>query len=304
MRAAAMLVLAMSLLLAAPLRAENAADQQWLLTTDRFGTPEYSILTVRDEGGHLTGDWDGEPVTGERRHREIKFTVHTQQGQVFRFDAAGDAASLRGRADYPDNNFPDRRLTFAFTARRIPDRPAGGPRTVHFEPNDFSNTFSAERLPVLTIWPGDTVHTSTIDSGGIDSKGATRALFGNPQTGPFFVAGARIGDTLAEAADLRQPGTDQQGGQPVGDPLQVGVGFQQPPAVPRRRVASGRTAGKHARHREDEAQQRADHERRLQKDHRHAKQGARIATLRQPKRDQHQNDENSEEASKGARHPA
>ncbi len=50
---------------------------------------------------------------------------------------------------------------------------------------------------MLIVWPGDTIHTTTVDSGGVDEKGKTRALFGNPQTGPFFVAGAQPGDTLA-----------------------------------------------------------------------------------------------------------
>ncbi|HEV8693481.1 MAG TPA: acetamidase/formamidase family protein [Lysobacter sp.] len=62
---------------------------------------------------------------------------------------------------------------------------------------DYSNEFSPHREPILTIWPGDTVHTTTIDSGGVDENGVTRALFGNPQTGPFYVATASPGDTLA-----------------------------------------------------------------------------------------------------------
>jgi amidase len=40
------------------------------------------------------------------------------------------------------------------------------------------------------------VHTTTIDSGGVDENGVTRALFGNPQTGPFYIATANPGDTL------------------------------------------------------------------------------------------------------------
>jgi len=67
---------------------------------------------------------------------------------------------------------------------------------IDFAPDDFSNSFSADRPPVLTIWPGDTVRTRTIDSGGGDEHGVTRALFGNPQTGPFFIAGAAPGDTI------------------------------------------------------------------------------------------------------------
>src|SRR4029077_6793377 len=46
------------------------------------------------------------------------------------------------------------------------------------------------------IWPGDTVHTMTVDAGGTDEKGVTRVLGGNPQTGPFFVETAMPGDVL------------------------------------------------------------------------------------------------------------
>jgi len=49
---------------------------------------------------------------------------------------------------------------------------------------------------VLTLWPGDSVETTTLDSGGVDQHGVTRALYGNPQTGPFYVMGAEAGDTL------------------------------------------------------------------------------------------------------------
>jgi acetamidase/formamidase len=49
---------------------------------------------------------------------------------------------------------------------------------------------------VLSIAPGDTVHTTTVDAGGADEKGVPRVLGGNPQTGPFFVETAAPGDTL------------------------------------------------------------------------------------------------------------
>jgi acetamidase/formamidase len=67
---------------------------------------------------------------------------------------------------------------------------------VTFTPKDYANEFSASRAPVLTLWPGDSVRTRTIDSGGVDEKGDTVALFGNPQVGPFYVMSAEPGDTL------------------------------------------------------------------------------------------------------------
>jgi acetamidase/formamidase len=68
---------------------------------------------------------------------------------------------------------------------------------VEFKPTKFYNRFSADIASVLTVWPSDTIHTQTIDSGGVDEHGVTRALYGNPQTGPFYVGGAESGDVLA-----------------------------------------------------------------------------------------------------------
>lgn len=66
-----------------------------------------------------------------------------------------------------------------------------------FTPTTFYNEFSASTPPVLHIEPGDTIRTTTIDAAGTDSKGVTRGKAGNPQTGPFYVMGARAGDTVA-----------------------------------------------------------------------------------------------------------
>jgi acetamidase/formamidase len=49
---------------------------------------------------------------------------------------------------------------------------------------------------VLKIYPGDTVHTWSVDAGGVDNKSVRRSMGGNPETGPFYVEGALPGDTL------------------------------------------------------------------------------------------------------------
>jgi acetamidase/formamidase len=67
----------------------------------------------------------------------------------------------------------------------------------NFEPKEFARFYSAAIPPALTIAPGDTVRTYTIDAGGLDSKRERRSPGGNPETGPFFIEGAAPGDTLA-----------------------------------------------------------------------------------------------------------
>lgn len=186
------------ILLAAALTsvAAHAQTGQWVVATDRWGNREYSTLNLVVEGRTLTGDWDGDPLTGTIGGKRFQLTVKDGRGTSYRFEGEVRREGLSGTADFPDGNNPSARVRHPFTARRVPDRLPGGPRVHDFQPSDYSNSFSADRLPVLTIWPGDTVRTTTVDSGGVDAQGVTRALFGNPQTGPFFIVGAARGDTV------------------------------------------------------------------------------------------------------------
>lgn len=196
------LLLCLGLFLSVPIAKASGATQQWIVATDRWGSTEYSTLNLTRSGEILSGDWDGDPVTGTARGRHLRFTVTDAKSARYAFEGDIRDGRIIGQADFPDPNDALRRVRHRFVARAVPTRQAGGPRTYDFTPREFSNSFSPDRLPVLTIWPGDTVRTTTIDSGGRDAQGVTRALFGNPQTGPFFVAGAVPGDTLV--VHLRQ----------------------------------------------------------------------------------------------------
>ncbi|WP_257385907.1 acetamidase/formamidase family protein [Tahibacter caeni] len=176
--------------------AAGAADESWLLITDRWGNREYQALELKSDGAQLSGTLGGDALQGRRDGDRLRFRAVTTGGAQYDFDGRRRGDTVDGQADYPDPNDAARRVHHAFTARRLPGRPAGGPRLHVFEPRDYANEFSPHRPPVLTIWPGDRVRTSTLDSGGVDAQGVTRALFGNPQTGPFYVGGAVPGDTL------------------------------------------------------------------------------------------------------------
>ena len=64
-----------------------------------------------------------------------------------------------------------------------------------FQPQQYFNTFGSH-APVLRIAPGDTVVTTTIDAGGVNAAGERLCDGPNPQTGPFYIEGAEVGDTL------------------------------------------------------------------------------------------------------------
>ena len=174
-----------------------SAKEAWILRTDLWGNPAFSTLVLDRQNEQFGGDLDGDHVTGRWKDRQINIDATDSEGRVSHYIGTIKDDRMRGTVDAPDTNDPKARAKHAFTAWKLPERPAGGPRTIDFRPTDFSNTFNADRAPVMVVWPGDVVHTITIDSGGVDERGVTRALFGNPQTGPFFVAGAVPGDTLA-----------------------------------------------------------------------------------------------------------
>lgn len=179
------------------LQASAHASETWLLQVTRWGNPSFMTLYLNEQNGTLTGTLDGDTLTGKRSGNLIAFDVIDKRKQSYGYKGSLTAASMQGQADFPDSNNPQARAAHPFSARRLPERASTAPQTHRFSPRDYSNEFSATRAPVLTIWSGDTVITTTIDSGGVDEHGVTRALYGNPQTGPFFIMGAESGDTVA-----------------------------------------------------------------------------------------------------------
>ncbi|USQ95206.1 acetamidase/formamidase family protein [Caulobacter sp. RL271] len=185
------------LLLFAVLGASSAyaAPQTWLLAVDRWGNQEHRVLTVATTGTTLSGSLDGRPVTGRDDGNRLTFETVDSDGALYRFEATARGDRWTGWADYPDTGNAAR-VRHTFSAQRL-NIPEGPIRRFTYEPTQFSNTFTADLPPALVIRPGDIVSTRTIDSGGVDDRGRVVALYGNPQTGPFFVAGAKSGDVLA-----------------------------------------------------------------------------------------------------------
>jgi acetamidase/formamidase len=175
--------------------AERPAET-WLLKTDMWGNTAYQTLTLDRRGDNLSGKFDGDGLVGNRHGNALDFTVTDADKATYHLKATVDGMAMTGVADDPDTNHPGRRVSHPFTGRRLPERSGNTPKRYTFTPKDYANEFSASREPVLTVWPGDSISTRTIDSGGVDEKGNTVALFGNPQVGPFYVMSAEPGDTL------------------------------------------------------------------------------------------------------------
>jgi len=190
----ALVVLAMG---AAPGRADPAPTLtgRWIVSVDFFGVPQYFTMQLVQTGATLSGDFAGDPLTGGVTGGAVELSAKDPAGGYETAKATLRGGVITGSIDIAFSGDPTHPSTHSFTASLVAPRPAK-PRRHELVPTVFHRQFSATATPVLTVSPGDTIATTTVDAGGTDAKGVQRVLGGNPQTGPFYVEGALPGDTL------------------------------------------------------------------------------------------------------------
>jgi acetamidase/formamidase len=169
---------------------------RWFVDVDFFGTPQYFKLELAQQGDTLTGDFGGDKLEGTVQGNTVRFLAKDTAGGSEDVHATVTGGAMTGTMVFVDGDNPKQPATHTFTASLVPPRVARSPRRHDFTPTVFYRQFSAQNKPVLTVAPGDTIATSTVDAGGSDAKGVRRVLGGNPQTGPFYIEGAMPGDTL------------------------------------------------------------------------------------------------------------
>jgi acetamidase/formamidase len=174
--------------------AQTTVAGDWLLTQDVFGNALHQKLTLTVDGTAVSGTLGRQPIAGTVSGSTIRLTIKNPNA-TDEFTGTLSADGMTGtliRTDTGDQN----PFKTSWSARRVPAKRGGPPQRHEFVPTTFYRQFSASNPPALHIWPGDTVHTTTVDAGGTDEKGVTRVLGGNPQTGPFYVETAMPGDVL------------------------------------------------------------------------------------------------------------
>jgi amidase len=176
--------------------ANTGVTGSWMVNTDYFGSTIYYRLELKQEGEKLTGDFGGDKLEGTLKGTTVYFLAKDEDGGTDELKGTLQGTTITGTVvfTHPDDPHP---TTHKIIAELIPTRRAQALQRHEFVPTTFYRQFSAAIKPVLTIAPGDTVHTTTVDAGGKDEKGVTRILGGNPETGPFYVETAQPGDTLA-----------------------------------------------------------------------------------------------------------
>jgi acetamidase/formamidase len=172
---------------------EQSADisGQWVLSATWLGEPRVERVTFTVDRDKLAGTaFGGLKVIGSLRERKLEFALWTPDNKpIATFKGAVENGRLSGTLTFNGN-------PGTWTAQRPATRPPDAPRVHNFEPTKFHRLFSGTIEPVLKIYPGDTVHTWSVDAGGVDNKSVRRSMGGNPETGPFYVEGALPGDTL------------------------------------------------------------------------------------------------------------
>ena len=168
----------------------------WNATADYYGSQLYFGLDLEQKGDKLTGKIRGDKLEGTTDGTTFQFTASDNEGGSETVTGTVDNGTLRGAIVQTDANTPAKPISFTFTASLRPPRPTAPPQRHEFAPTVFYRQFSPFNKPVLTVNPGDTIHTTTVDAGGTDKDSVKRVLGGNPETGPFYIQSAMPGDTL------------------------------------------------------------------------------------------------------------
>jgi amidase len=169
---------------------------RWLVSTDYFGTPLYYRLNLEQNGNKLTGTYRGYKFEGTANGSAFHLFAKDEESNTDELTGTVANGTLQATDTETDSDNPANPVTLKITATLVPALAHPTPQRHEFTPTVFYRQVSARNKPVLTINPGDTIHTTTVDAGGNDFNGVKRSLGGNPQTGPFFVTGAMPGDVL------------------------------------------------------------------------------------------------------------
>ena len=170
---------------------------KWIMTADIFGTPTYLTMELNQRATNSPAPLPATNSTARSVEPAFHLLATRDGGVTSDVNATIKDGVISGTSidtDPADKTHP---LKYSFTATLAPVLKHGTPQRHEFAPTVFYRQFSPLNKPVLTVAPGDTIHTTTVDAGGNDENGVTRVLGGNPETGPFYIEAAMPGDTLA-----------------------------------------------------------------------------------------------------------
>jgi acetamidase/formamidase len=188
---------ALLLLFVSQAQSQQPLTGSWIATADFYGTTVYLRIELDQQAHRLAATISGRRLSGSIEGSTIHLVETTPRDSKLDLTATLQNGTLSGHSSDLDANDHSHDLIYTFTAIRIPARKPGPPQRHDFTPTVFYRQYSSTNKPVLTVNPGDTIHTTTVDASGIDAQGIRRSRGGNPETGPFYIETAMPGDTLA-----------------------------------------------------------------------------------------------------------
>jgi amidase len=175
---------------------QTGLSGKWIMTADIFGAPAYLTMELTQQGDKLSGTFTGDKLEGLVTGASFHLLATSDTGVTSDVNATVKDGVISGTSVETDPADKTHPLKYSFTATPAPVLKHGTPQRHEFAPTIYYRQFSPFNKPVLTVAPGDTIHTTTVDAGGDDMNGVKRVQGGNPETGPFYIEGAEPGDTL------------------------------------------------------------------------------------------------------------
>ncbi|HVO45729.1 MAG TPA: acetamidase/formamidase family protein [Steroidobacteraceae bacterium] len=160
----------------------------WELVVKRLDNEQDMRLTLEPDAGGYWGTAGPFQVRGHLEGDVLEVRC-LAGGPCARMHLRRKGSSIEGTGEI-------RSIPVTLRGQRPAERPYSEPRTFDFIPQRFSGQFTNTLPPVLSVYPGDRVHTKTIDAEGFDDHGQKISAYINPQTGPFYINNALPGDTL------------------------------------------------------------------------------------------------------------
>src|SRR5262249_42088448 len=179
---------------------QTSPNGEWILVSTILEHNLGERLNLKIEKGQLSGYvYRGEKVAlqGTLSGQDIRFSFKESSEAQSEYAGRLEGDTMSGNFSTVETS--GNKTSGQWSAGRVPQRPSESPRRHEFVPSQFQREFSSTVSPVLHIWPGDTVHTTSVDAGGRDEHSIARVLGGNPLTGPFYIERCMPGGVLAGA---------------------------------------------------------------------------------------------------------
>jgi amidase len=174
-----------------------ATPVDWELTSVVLGHNLGERLKLKADHNLLSGSiygWESVEIKGEIEGGEVTFNFKESDGTTNTYTAHLSGDTMAGNYVSTDPNEPKRRVSGQRVAPYLFPRLLG---RLTSSPSNSSPSSGSTLEPVLHLFAGDTVHTTSVDAGGTDEHSVVRVLGGNPLTGPFYLEGAMPGDVVS-----------------------------------------------------------------------------------------------------------